>query len=98
MENIVQASYFISAILFIIGLKMLSSPATARRGNLLAGLGMILAITFTFLIPGMKHHLLMIVVILIGPAIEWVRPKKFPLLICLRWSLFSMAWEEVLLL
>jgi len=79
MENIVQASYFITAILFIIGLKMLSSPATARRGNLLAGLGMILAITFTFLIPGMKHHLLMIVVILIGTAIGWVSAKKVPL-------------------
>lgn len=79
MENIVQASYFVSAILFIIGLKMLSSPATARRGNLLAGLGMILAITFTFLIPGMKNHLLMIVVILIGTAIGWVSAKKVPL-------------------
>jgi NAD(P) transhydrogenase subunit beta len=79
MENIVQASYLISAILFIMGLKMLSSPATARRGNLLAGLGMILAITFTFLIPGMKHHLLMIVVILIGTAIGWVSAQKVPL-------------------
>ncbi|MFH1703108.1 MAG: NAD(P)(+) transhydrogenase (Re/Si-specific) subunit beta, partial [Nitrospirota bacterium] len=79
MENIVQASYFISAILFIIGLKMLSSPATARRGNLLAGLGMILAITFTFLIPGMKNQILMIVIILIGTSIGWVSAKKVPL-------------------
>jgi NAD(P) transhydrogenase subunit beta len=79
MKNLVQASYFISAIFFIIGLKMLSSPATARRGNLLAGLGMILAITFTFLIPGMKNHLLMIVIILIGTAIGWVSAKKVPL-------------------
>lgn len=79
MENIVQASYLISAILFIMGLKMLSSPATARRGNLLAGLGMILAITFTFLIPGMKHHLLIIGVILIGTVIGWVSAKKVPL-------------------
>ena len=79
MENIIQASYFISAILFIIGLKMLSSPATARRGNLLAGLGMILAITFTFLIPGMKNQILMIVIILIGTAIGWVSAKKVPL-------------------
>ncbi|NWF53141.1 MAG: NAD(P)(+) transhydrogenase (Re/Si-specific) subunit beta [Nitrospirae bacterium] len=79
MKNIVQASYFISAILFIMGLKMLSSPTTARKGNLLAGLGMIMAIAFTFLIPGMKHHLLMIVVIIIGTAIGWVSAKKVPL-------------------
>jgi NAD(P) transhydrogenase subunit beta len=79
MKNIVQASYFISAILFILGLKMLSSPSTARRGNLLAGLGMILAITFTFLIPGMKNHLLMILIILVGTVIGWVSAKKVPL-------------------
>ncbi|MGB9715072.1 MAG: NAD(P)(+) transhydrogenase (Re/Si-specific) subunit beta [Thermodesulfovibrionales bacterium] len=79
MKNIVAASYFVSAILFIMGLKMLSSPATARRGNLLAGVGMSLAIAFTFLIPGMKHHLLMIIVILIGTAIGWVSAKKVPL-------------------
>ena len=79
MRNIVQASYFISAILFIVGLKMLSSPATARRGNLLAGLGMILAITFTFLIPGMKNQLLMILIILVGTIISWVSAKKVSL-------------------
>jgi NAD(P) transhydrogenase subunit beta len=58
---------------------MLSSPATARRGNLLAGLGMILAIVFTFFIPGMKHQLLMIVVIAVGTIIGWVSAKKVPL-------------------
>jgi len=79
MGNIVQASYIVSALLFIMGLKMLSSPATARRGNLLAGLGMILAILFTFLIPGMKHQLLMIIVIAVGTVIAWVSAKKVPL-------------------
>ena len=79
METIVPASYFISALLFILGLKMLSSPATARRGNLLAGLGMILAIGFTFFIPGMQHQLLMIVVIAVGTTIGWVSAKKVPL-------------------
>lgn len=79
METIVPASYFISALLFILGLKMLSSPATARRGNLLAGLGMILAIVFTFFIPGMQHQLLMIVVIAVGTTIGWVSAKKVPL-------------------
>jgi NAD(P) transhydrogenase subunit beta len=79
METIVQASYFASAIMFIMGLKMLSSPATARRGNLLAGLGMILAIFFTFFIPGMKHQVLMVLVIAVGTVIGWVSAKKVPL-------------------
>jgi NAD(P) transhydrogenase subunit beta len=79
MENLVKATYLVSTIFFILGLKMLSSPATARRGNLLAGLGMILAITVTFFIPSMKHQLLMILIILVGTVIGWVSAKKVPL-------------------
>jgi NAD(P) transhydrogenase subunit beta len=79
MGNLVKATYLVSAIFFILGLKMLSSPATARRGNLLAGLGMILAITVTFFIPNMKHQLLMILIIMVGTIIGWVSAKKVPL-------------------
>lgn len=41
--------YLVSGILFIIGLKFLSSPARAKTGNLLAGIGMILAVVVTCL-------------------------------------------------
>ncbi|NOQ47069.1 MAG: NAD synthetase, partial [Desulfobulbaceae bacterium] len=44
--------YVISAALFIFGLKMLSSPATARQGNLVSALGMLLAIVVTLLAQG----------------------------------------------
>jgi len=46
IENIV---YLISASLFIIGLKRLASPITARNGNRLASLGMLIAIVLTIL-------------------------------------------------
>ena len=46
IENIV---YLISASLFIIGLKRLASPTTARNGNRLASLGMLIAIIITIL-------------------------------------------------
>jgi NAD(P) transhydrogenase subunit beta len=39
--------YIIAASLFVIGLKMLSSPATARRGNVVSAVGMLLAIVAT---------------------------------------------------
>jgi len=39
--------YLGAAVLFILGLKQLSSPRTARRGNALAGVGMLLAIVVT---------------------------------------------------
>ena len=48
--------YVISAALFIFGLKMLSSPATARRGNLVSALGMLIAIVATLLAQGLDYR------------------------------------------
>jgi NAD(P) transhydrogenase subunit beta len=45
--NILTVCYLIASVTFILGLKMLSSPATARRGNLIAAGGMVLAIVGT---------------------------------------------------
>lgn len=45
--NILTLCYLIASVTFIIGLKMLSNPATARRGNLLAAFGMGIAILGT---------------------------------------------------
>ena len=43
-EIIANVAYIVSAVLFIFGLKMLGSPATARRGNLCSAVGMLIAI------------------------------------------------------
>jgi H+-translocating NAD(P) transhydrogenase subunit beta len=48
-ESIIAVAYIISAVLFIFGLKRLSSPATARSGNQLAAFGMVLALAVTLL-------------------------------------------------
>ncbi len=45
--NILTLCYLIGSVTFIIGLKMLSNPITARRGNLLAAAGMVIAIVGT---------------------------------------------------
>jgi len=45
----IQLTYLVAASLFIIGLKQLGSPATARQGNLLAAVGMLLAVVATLL-------------------------------------------------
>ena len=42
-----QILYLVSAVLFIIGLKRLGSPATARQGNMISGVGMLIAILVT---------------------------------------------------
>lgn len=49
MNLIVNLAYIVSAVMFIYGLKMLSSPATARKGNLLSAVGMLIAIVVTLL-------------------------------------------------
>ncbi len=43
----IEVAYLIAAILFMMGLKQLSSPATARSGNILGGVGMLIAIFAT---------------------------------------------------
>lgn len=45
--SILSICYLIASVTYIIGLKMLSHPSTARRGNLIAAAGMILAIAGT---------------------------------------------------
>ncbi len=49
LEIGINLAYIVSAVMFIFGLKMLSSPASARRGNLLSSLGMLVAIAATLL-------------------------------------------------
>lgn len=45
--NILTLCYLIGSVTFILGLKMLSNPATARKGNLIAAAGMVIAILGT---------------------------------------------------
>jgi len=68
---LINASYFIVAVLFILGLKSMSSPVTARRGILWAGAGMLLATLVTFGWPGMGNYTLMVIAIAIGGGAAW---------------------------
>ena len=48
--------YIISSVLFAFGLKFLGSPVTARRGNMLSSLGMLLAVIATLIGSGHIIH------------------------------------------
>ncbi|MEH1838663.1 MAG: NAD(P)(+) transhydrogenase (Re/Si-specific) subunit beta [Nostoc sp.] len=61
----IQLTYLVAASLFIFGLKKLGSPATARNGNVIASVGMLLAIVATLL----DQHVLNYEMILLGLAI-----------------------------
>jgi NAD(P) transhydrogenase subunit beta len=67
----IQASYLVTAFLFIVGLKRMSSPVTARSGILWAGAGMAVATLITFLYPGMSNYGLILPAMLVGGALAW---------------------------
>ena len=50
--NFLAVFYLISGVLFILALRGLSSPETSRRGNLFGIIGMVIAVTVTFLSVG----------------------------------------------
>ena len=52
MEQLIQFVYVVAAALFILGLKQLGSPATARRGNMISSLGMLIAVVVALLDQG----------------------------------------------
>jgi NAD(P) transhydrogenase subunit beta len=76
LRVLIELSYFVAAILFIFGLKRMSSPVTARGGILWAGAGMIVATLVTFLYPGMENYGLMTVAIAIGGILAWISGKR----------------------
>jgi NAD(P) transhydrogenase subunit beta len=69
-EVIINASYFAVALLFILGLKGMSSPLTARRGIVWAGAGMVLATVVTFARPGMSNYGLILLALAIGGGVS----------------------------
>ena len=73
---LIQASYLLTAFLFIMGLKRMSSPVTARSGIVWAGAGMGVATLITFLYPGMSNYGLILIAIAIGSAIAWISGRR----------------------
>jgi len=83
MESLIQAVYLTAAALFILGLKQMSSPVTARRGILWAGAGMVIATLVTFMSPQIIESdqvsiniMLIIIAIALGGGYAWYSGKK----------------------
>ncbi|MGH8654432.1 MAG: NAD(P)(+) transhydrogenase (Re/Si-specific) subunit beta [Gammaproteobacteria bacterium] len=79
MNVLIQIAYFGAAVLFIVGLKRMSSPVTARDGIVWAGAGMLVAVLITFFWPDMQNRGLMVLAIAIGAAAAWYSGKKVPM-------------------
>jgi NAD(P) transhydrogenase subunit beta len=90
-SSLLEISYLIGSVTFILGLKMMGNPKTARKGNLIAAGGMILAILGTiflfekhdhmgvvdtsFVVPGMVYGLIFGAIGL-GTVVGWLTAKR----------------------
>jgi NAD(P) transhydrogenase subunit beta len=82
-ESILELSYLIAALLFVYGLKLLSHPETARRGNLWAAGGMGLAMVTTLLLHkqngegiSLTNIWIILAAIGVGAAIGWMVARR----------------------
>ena len=69
MSDISALLYLIASVLFILALKGLSSPETARRGNMFGIVGMVIAILTTLSMPSVSNYALILFAIMIGGII-----------------------------
>jgi H+-translocating NAD(P) transhydrogenase subunit beta len=82
-DTLLELSYLVAALLFVVGLKMLSHPETARRGNLWAFGGMALAMLTTLLLHkqngegiSLTNIWIILAAIGVGAAIGWMVARK----------------------
>jgi NAD(P) transhydrogenase subunit beta len=68
-EQIIEITYIVAAVLFILSLKWLSSPASARRGVLAGEIGMALAIGGTLLYRGIVDYKWLAIALVLGAII-----------------------------
>ncbi len=68
---LIDGVYLIAVIFFILGLRAMASPETARRGIVSAGVAMLLAVLVTFLIGGLTNFGLIAIGIIVGGGIGW---------------------------
>ncbi len=75
MDLLINLSYIAASVLFIFGIKMLGSADTARRGNQISSVGMLIAVVATLLRSGMAYQWI-IVGLVIGAAIGAIAAKR----------------------
>ena len=72
----IELSYLVAASLFILGLKKLGSPATARQGNVIAAVGMLLAIVATLLERQVLNYQMILLALVIGSVLGVIAAYK----------------------
>jgi len=68
-ESLINLAYIAAAILFVFGIKMLGSADTARRGNMISSIGMLIAVVITLLDQQILTYQWIFIGLVIGGAI-----------------------------
>jgi len=69
MHDYINLFYLVAAVLFIVALKMLTSPKTARLGNQIGAIGMLIAIVGTLAFSGIVNYSWIVIGVAIGAAV-----------------------------
>ncbi|HEY9859090.1 MAG TPA: NAD(P)(+) transhydrogenase (Re/Si-specific) subunit beta, partial [Candidatus Obscuribacterales bacterium] len=72
----IELSYLIASSLFIVGLKRLGSPATARQGNTIAAVGMLIAVVVTLLDRNVLNYEMILLAIAAGSVIGAIAAQR----------------------
>jgi len=81
-DSLLELSYLLAAVFFIVGLKFLSHPDSARKGNIWAATGMMLAMITTLIFHkdtdghGIKNFGLILGGIMVGTILGWIIAKR----------------------
>jgi NAD(P) transhydrogenase subunit beta len=86
--DFIRVLYIVAFSLFIVGMQRLTKPSTARQGNIVAAVGMAIAVVATLLIPGVGDYGLILLGIAIGtivgiPAARQVKMTAMPQMVAL---------------
>ncbi len=68
-SDLVRGLYIVAFVLFIVGVRQGTHPTTAKRGNLLAAVGMAVAVATTLALDGIGNWELIIAAIVVGTAV-----------------------------
>jgi NAD(P) transhydrogenase subunit beta len=103
-QDFIRSCYIVAFILFIVGLQRLRTPVTARKGNLIAAVGMAIAVVATLLQPQVGNYGLIALGVALGtaigvPAARSVRMTAMPQMVALfngvgGGAVALIAWSE----
>jgi NAD(P) transhydrogenase subunit beta len=79
LRNLIDLVYILSAVAFIMGFKLMSNPESARRGNIISGVGMVSAIIVTLMLPDVERYSFIAVGAFLGTVIGLIFAYRTPM-------------------